>query len=337
MTRTGYRMPAEWEPHEATWLAWPHEASDWPGKFEPVRWVYGEIARWLSTVERVRVLVPDKSTRAEAQRVFKKSGVNLEAVDFYVCPTDRSWTRDFAPIFVRDTAQLVTISNWKFNGWAKYPNHKRDNAVPDFVAKALSLPQVKLDDIVLEGGSIDVNGDGLMLSTEECLLSPIQERNPGLGRLELEAIFAHFLGIQRVIWLKRGIAGDDTHGHVDDIARFVSRRKVVTVVERLKTEENFLPLRENLRILRRQPGLRVAELPMPAPVYFDGQRLPASYANFYIANGIVLVPVFNDPCDAEALTLLQDLFPKRRVIPIYCRDFVLGLGTLHCCTQQQPA
>jgi agmatine deiminase len=337
MKHTGYRMPAEWEPHEATWLAWPHEESDWPGKFEPIRWVYGEIARCLAEVERVRLLVPDKSAQADARRVFKKSGVNLSAVDFYTCPTDRSWTRDFAPIFVRDAEGLVTISNWKFNGWAKYRNHKRDDAVPDFISKTLRMPQVKLEEIVLEGGSIDVNGEGLMLTTEECLLSPVQERNPGLGREELEAIFTHFLGIGRVIWLDRGITGDDTHGHVDDLARFVNRNTVVTAVEADKGEANYELLQENLRRLQREAHLRVVKLPMPRPVYFDGQRLPASYANFYIANGAVLLPVFNDPADGEAIATLQRVFPTRQVIPIYCRDFVLGLGTLHCCTQQQPA
>ncbi len=337
MTRTGYRMPAEWEPHEATWLAWPHEKSDWPGKFETVRWVYAEIARWLSQCERVRVLVPDKAAQSDARKAFKKSGVNLDAVDFYLYPTDRSWTRDYAPIFVRDAAERLTISNWRFNGWAKYPNHKRDNAAPDFIAAKLKLPQVKLDDIVLEGGSIDVNGDGLMLTTEECLLSPVQARNPGLGRLELEAIFAHFLGIRRVIWLHRGIAGDDTHGHVDDIMRFVNRKTVVTMVEKSKADENFEPLQENLTLLRRRhPDIKVIEVPMPQPVYFDGQRLPASYANFYIANQFVLAPVFNDPGDNFAIATLQRVFPGRTVVPIYCRDFVLGLGTIHCCTQQQP-
>ena len=329
-------MPAEWEPHEATWLAWPHEQSDWPGKFETVRWVYAEIARWLTLGERVRLLVPDKSAQKDARKVFEQSGVNLDAVDFYVCPTDRSWTRDFAPIFVRDQQGVVTISNWKFNGWAKYPNHKRDDAVPDFIARKLRIPQVKLGEFVLEGGSIDVNGAGIMLATEECLLSEIQERNPGLGQLELEAVFAYYLGIRRLIWLKRGIAGDDTHGHIDDITRFVSKSTIVTMVERSKKDENHEPLAENLAILRRERGLKIVELDMPAPVYFDGQRLPASYANFYIANKTVLVPVFNDPHDAPALDTLQRLFPRRQVVPIYCRDFVLGLGTLHCCTQQQP-
>ncbi|MBM3793620.1 MAG: agmatine deiminase family protein [Acidobacteria bacterium] len=337
-----YFMPAEWETHEATWLAWPHEESDWPGKFAPIRWVYGEIARHLAEVERVRLLVPDKASQAEARRVFKLAGVNLAAVDFYVCPTDRSWTRDFAPIFVRDAAQRLTVTNWKFNGWAKYPDWHCDNAVPTFTARKLKLPLVDLEHVVLEGGSIDVNGAGLMLTTEECLLSPMQARNPGLAREDLEAIFARHLGIRKVLWLNRGIAGDDTHGHVDDLARFTHARTVVIVVEPDRGDENHEPLKENLARLRRMTDLRgrplrIATLPMPRPVMFGGQRLPASYANFYIANGIVLVPVFNDPADREALNTIAELFPRRRVIPIYCRDFVLGLGTLHCCTQQQPA
>jgi len=333
-------MPAEWEPHEATWLAWPHERSDWPGKFAPVPWVYGEVARHLSEVERVRLLVPSREAARAARRVFEMSGVNLAAVDFYVCPTNRSWTRDFAPIFVKRDKEVL-ITNWKFNGWAKYPNWKRDNAVPDFVARRLRMAQSKLD-VVLEGGAIDVNGRGAMLTTEECLLSDMQARNPGMSREDLERIFNEYLGVKKVLWLGRGIAGDDTHGHVDDLARFVNADTVVTVVEEDPSDENYLPLKENLARLRRmtdQDGrkLNVVKLPMPRPVYFDRQRLPASYANFYIANGMVLVPVFNDPADREALNTLARLFPGRRTVGIYCRDLVLGLGTLHCMTQQQPA
>ena len=340
MSARGFRMPAEWEPHEATWLAWPHERSDWPGKFAPVPWVYGEVARHLSEVERVRLLVPSREAARAARRVFEMSGVNLAAVDFYVCPTNRSWTRDFAPIFVKRDKEVL-ITNWKFNGWAKYPNWKRDNAVPDFVARRLRMAQSKLD-VVLEGGAIDVNGRGAMLTTEECLLSDMQARNPGMSREDLERIFNEYLGVKKVLWLGRGIAGDDTHGHVDDLARFVNADTVVTVVEEDPSDENYLPLKENLARLRRmtdQDGrkLNVVKLPMPRPVYFDRQRLPASYANFYIANGMVLVPVFNDPADREALNTLARLFPGRRTVGIYCRDLVLGLGTLHCMTQQQPA
>jgi agmatine deiminase len=327
-------MPAEWEPHEATWLAWPHERTDWPGKFAPVPWVYGELARHLSQVERVRLLAPSREAEQSARRILIKSGVNLAAVDFYVCATDRSWTRDFAPIFVRDAKGRLAIANWEFNGWAKYPNWRRDNAVSDFVARRLQLPQV-VPGIVLEGGSIDVNGRGALLTTAECLLSPVQARNPGMSREEYEKAFAKYLGIGKVIWLNRGIAGDDTHGHIDDLARFVNTDTIVTVVEPDKSEENHEPLRENLSLLRRT-GFRIVTLPMPAPVWFDGQRLPASYANFYIANGIVLAPTFNDPNDRVALNTLARLFPHRRVVGIHSVDLVLGLGTLHCATQQQP-
>ncbi len=328
-------MPAEWEPHEATWLAWPHERSDWPGKFAPIPWVYGEIVRRLARVEKVRILVQDRALAASAERVLRKCHVDLAAVEFFVCPTDRSWTRDFAPTFVHDAEGRICVTDWKFNGWAKYPNWKRDNAVPKFVARKLKLPAVQ-PGLVLEGGSIDVNGQGSMLTTEECLLSPVQERNPGVSGEALEAAFAKYLGVRKVIWLKRGIVGDDTHGHIDDLARFTDPHTVVTVVEKDRSDENHEPLRENLLLLRREP-LRVVTLPMPAPVYFAGQRLPASYANFYIANRLVLVPTFNDPNDRIALSTLAKLFPDREVTGIHAVDLVLGLGTLHCMTQQQPA
>ncbi len=329
-------MPAEWEPHEATWLAWPHERTDWPGKFAPIPWLYGDIVRWLASVEKVRILVEDQAAERRARRVLVKSGANLNAVEFFRHPTNRSWTRDYCPIFVRDRNGRVTIANWIFNGWAKYNNWRVDNQIPGFIAKRVKIPQVE-PGIVLEGGSIDVNGAGLLLTTEECLLSEtVQVRNPGFTRADWERYFAGYLGIQRTIWLKRGIAGDDTHGHIDDLARFVDANTIVTVTEDDRSEANYEPLRENLALLKRT-GLRVATLPMPTPVFFDGQRLPASYANFYIANGLVLVPVFNDPMDRVALNTLAKLFPAREVVPIYSRDLVLGLGTLHCMTMQQPA
>ena len=333
---SGFRMPAEWEPHEATWLAWPHERTDWPGKFAPIPWLNGDIVRWLASVEKVRILVEDESTERSARRVLQKSGVNLNAVEFFRHRTNRSWTRDYCPIFVRDAKNRVTITNWLFNGWAKYPNWRDDNAIPAFVSKRLKIPQVE-PGIVLEGGSIDVNGSGLLLTTEECLLSDtVQIRNPGFTRADWERYFAQYLGIRQTIWLKRGIAGDDTHGHIDDLARFTDANTIVTVTESNRDEDNYEPLRENLALLKKT-GLRVATLPMPAPVWFAGQRLPASYANFYIANNLVLVPVFNDPMDRIALSTLAKLFPTRQIVPIYARDLVLGLGTLHCMTMQQPA
>ncbi|MCW5963577.1 MAG: agmatine deiminase family protein [Bryobacterales bacterium] len=339
------RMPAEWEPHEATWLAWPHERSDWPGKFAPVPWIYGDIVRHLSEVEKVRILVRDQKVRREAERCCVKSHARMENVEFYEVPTDRSWTRDFCPIFVKTSTGVTAITDWQFNGWAKYPNSLLDDGVPSFVAAALRMkrwqPKHRRRRIVLEGGSIDVNGAGMMLTTEECLLSEVQERNPGMLREDYEAVFHEWLGVEKVIWLRNGIAGDDTHGHVDDLARFVSEDTVVIASETNRGDTNFAPLAENLKILRaannqRGDKLKVATLPMPAPVYFDGQRLPASYANFYIANGIVLVPVFNDPNDRVALNTIARVMPGHRVLPIYCRDLVLGLGTLHCMTQQQP-
>lgn len=340
------RMPAEWEKHEATWLAWPHERTDWPGKFAPIPWIYGDIVRHLSGVEKVRILVRDEKVRREAERCCAKSDARMENVEFFEVPTDRSWTRDFCPIFVKDESGRTSITDWEFNGWAKYANSEADNAVPGVLAKLLRKkrwqPKHGRRRVVLEGGSIDVNGAGLMLTTEECLLSEVQQRNPGMSREDYEAVFREWLGVEKVIWLKNGIAGDDTHGHVDDLARFVSEDTVVIASEKDREDANYAALAENLKLLRaatdaKGKRLQVATLPMPAPVWFDGQRLPASYANFYIANGIVLAPVFNDPNDRVALNTLARLMPEHTIIPIYCRDLVLGLGTLHCMTQQQPA
>jgi len=339
-TALGFRMPAEWEPHAATWLAWPHERRDWPGKLTTIPWVYAEVVRHLVGGERVRILVRDARTERAAQRVLRRAGVDPTRVDFYRVPTDRSWTRDFCPLFVRRDGE-VALTNWKFNGWAKYPNWRRDDAVPDRLARLLGRRQWKLD-VVLEGGSIDVNGCGTLLTTEECLLSPIQTRNPRLSRAELEAVLGRHLGVRKVLWLGRGIAGDDTHGHVDDLARFVDPRTVVVVAEDDPSDANYEPLRENrdrLAEMTEQDGtpLRIVTLPMPAPLFFDGQRLPASYANFYVGNDVVLVPTFNDARDRDALATLAGLFPSRRVVGIHAVDLVWGLGTLHCMTQQEPA
>jgi agmatine deiminase len=341
-----YRMPAEWEPHEATWLAWPHEKTDWPGKFQPIPWVYCEIVKHLARVERVHILVNDEDAERKARKFLKAAHADLAAVHFFHCKTDRSWTRDYCPIFVRDHHGKIVITDWWFNGWAKYGNWQVDDAVPSQVAAAFGMkavqPKLGRRRIVLEGGSIDVNGAGSLLTTEECLLSDVQSRNPGLTREQYEAVFRQYLGAHHVLWLHRGIAGDDTHGHVDDLARFVDARTVVLAVEQDRSDLNYETTQENLKLLRRmkdQDGepLRVVPLPMPEPVYFAGQRLPASYANFYIANGLVLVPTFNDRHDGTALNLLAKLFPERQVVGIHSGDLVLGLGTLHCMTQQQIA
>jgi agmatine deiminase len=327
-------MPAEWEPHEATWLAWPHEKSDWPGKFAPIPWLYGEIVRHLARVERVRILVQDRDAEEGVRKVLEKCHADLAAVEFFHHPTNRSWTRDYCPLFVK-SKDAIAATHWRFNGWAKYDNCRDDARTPAFIARKLKLPRIDTG-LVLEGGSIDVNGAGKLLTTEECLLSDVQARNPSLGRRELEKAFHDYLGIGEVIWLNRGIAGDDTHGHIDDLARFTAADSVITMVEPDESDVNHEPLQENLERLLARKDLRVTPLRMPEPVYFAGQRLPASYANFYIANKLVLAPTFGDKNDAAALRALEALFRDRAVVGIPCRDLVLGLGTLHCMTQQQP-
>jgi agmatine deiminase len=333
-------MPAEWQPHEATWLAWPHNKADWPGKFAPIPWVYADIVKHLHTGEFVHILVNDAGHEKRARAVLAKAGIDFERVRFFRIPTDRVWVRDSGPIFLVNDAGRVAMTDWHFNAWAKYDNWQRDDQVPARINERLRLkrwqPKCKGKRVVLEGGSIDVNGTGLLLTTEECLLSPVQARNPHLTRTDLEQVLGDNLGVKQVIWLNRGIAGDDTHGHVDDLARFVGPRTVVAAVEEDRDDVNWEPLRENLERLR-QTGLEVIPLPMPAPLYFGGQRLPASYANFYIANDKVLAPTFNDPNDRIALGILADLFAERTVVGIHALDLVWGLGTLHCLTQQQPA
>jgi agmatine deiminase len=342
----GYAMPAEWEPHHATWLGWPHEVSDWPGKFAPIPWAFAEIVRTLAEVERIYLLVENREAESRVRSILKKSGANLGAVEFVRIPTDRGWMRDSGPICVRGRGGNVAFNHFVFNGWAKYSNHKKDALAVEKANRQLKhrvwLPMHKGRRVVLEGGSIDVNGRGTLLTTEECLLGKEQERNAGFTREDYEEVFRKYLGVRKVLWLNRGIAGDDTHGHVDDLSRFVNATTVVTVVESDATDANYQSLQENLARLKTmtdQDGhaLRVETLPMPKPIYFDGQRLPASYANFYIANGLVIAPTFNDENDRVALNKFAELFPDRKIVGIACRDLVLGLGTLHCMTQQQPA
>ena len=336
-----FRMPAEWEPHHATWIAWPHNRADWPGRFAPIPWVYGEIVRKLSQVERLCILIQNAAIGKQARRILEKVGANLDAVEYFERETDRVWTRDYCPLFVKNRRPEnrrtenrptdngrgeIALTAWRFNAWAKYDNFRNDAAVPACLAKRLKLP-IFTPGMVLEGGSIDVNGDGLLLTTEECLLSPIQARNPDLSRAQIERRLGEYLGVERVIWLRNGIAGDDTHGHIDDLARFVNPHTVVLCAESDPADTATL----------RTAGLKVIKLPMPRPLFFSGQRLPASYANFYIANGLVMVPTFNDPNDRAALTILAKQFPDREVSGINCTDLIWGLGALHCMTQQQPS
>ncbi|HTR19354.1 MAG TPA: agmatine deiminase family protein [Gemmatimonadales bacterium] len=339
-------MPAEWERHRATWIGWPHNKSDWPGKFTPIPWVYGEITRKLAAGETVRVLVNSPAHERAARRVLGKTGADLGQVQFLRLTTNRGWTRDFGPIFVRGGRELA-IARFRFSAWAKYPDWKRDDAIPELAAKRLKLklfPVVHAGrGVVLEGGSIDVNGRGSVLTTEECLLDQrVQTRNPGMSRGEVETMLQSALGATNVLWLGKGIVGDDTHGHVDDLCRFVGPSTVVLCRERDPKDVNYRPLEENrerLQGMRTEDGARleVVDLPSPAPLYFENRRLPASYANFYIANAAVLVPTFNDPNDRIALGVLGELFRDRPVVGIHAVDLVWGLGTLHCLTQQEPA
>lgn len=344
-------MPAEWERHAATWLGWPHNPTDWPGKLPPIHWVYGEIVRHLAPGEIVRILVNTPAHERRAREVLRRVGVDLKRVQFYRWPTNRGWTRDFGPICVkRDAASgrraEVAVVKFGFRGWAKYPDWRKDDTIAERAARRLKLrvfrPTVGGKPFVLEGGAIDVNGRGTLLTTEECLLDPKRQvRNPGLSRAGYEAALKENLGVKNVLWLGRGIVGDDTHGHVDDLCRFVGPRRVVLCREKNPRDVNYRALAENWE---RIPGLRLEDgskleaisLPMPAPLFFDGQRLPASYANFYIANAAVMVPTFNDPHDREVLGVLAECFPDRPVIGIHAVDLVWGLGTLHCLTQQQP-
>jgi agmatine deiminase len=342
----GFIMPAEWQPHHATWIGWPHNASDWPGKFPVIPWVYGEIVRQIARGELVRILVNSAEHERRARRVLTKVGAPPEQLDFLRFPTNRGWTRDFGPCFVRRGAGDLAIAKFRFNAWAKYPDWKKDDRVAERAARHLKLPLVRARagerDVVLEGGAIDVNGRGTLLTTEECLLDPaVQARNPHVSRAELERALRAALGVTNVLWLGRGIAGDDTHGHVDDLCRFVDPRTVVLCRESDPRDANYRPLEENrerLEGMRLEDGSKpeVVRLPMPSPLSFDGQRLPASYANFYVANAAVLVPTFNDPNDRAALGILAELFADRPVVGIHAVDLVWGLGTIHCLTQQEP-
>lgn len=352
-----YRMPGEWEPHAATWLAWPHYRNDWPAKFEPIPWVYAEIIRNLARHEPVELIIQDAAAEKRAEKILDRANALLTNVHFHRWPTDRVWTRDSGCTFITNQTRAVAgpaasgwsqslgAIKWRFNAWAKYSNWKLDEAIGTRMARVARAREIRpllgKQRVVLEGGAIDCNGQGTLLTTEECLLSLEQQRNPGMGREDYDKVFRRYLGIKTVVWLGRGIVGDDTHGHVDDLSRFVSPDTVVTMVERNARDPNHEPLEDNLRRLRtatNQNGnpLRVIELPMPAPIIFAGRRLPASYANFYIANGLVLVPVFNDVNDRIALNILSDLFPDREVVGIYSGDLIWGFGAIHCMTQQQP-
>ena len=342
MTR---RWPAEWERHDATWIAWPHHEPDWPGKLGPIPWVYAEIARVLHGQERVEILCHNQHVRQDAERHLKAHGVSSN-YRLHVVPNDRVWLRDSSPIWVRADRGLELV-NWKFNAWAKYDNYEQDAGVGKAVERISGVRRLEpprpdsAGRVVLEGGAIDTDGEGVLLTTEECLLSPIQERNPGMSRQDYEQVFREWLGIRETIWLGEGCVGDDTHGHVDDIARFVAPGVIVLAYEADPADDNHLRSVDNLRRLQLAGGdagaLKIVKIPFPRPVVMNAERLPASYANFYVANGVVIVPTFNDPNDRVALNTLAELLPDRQVVGIHAVDLVWGLGTLHCLTQQQPS
>lgn len=341
------RWPAEWELHEATWIAWPHHEPDWPGKLGPIPWVYAEIVRVLHEHERVEILCHSEEVREAAHRHLGAHGVSPDGVRLHVVPNDRVWLRDSAPTVVTTADGRPSLVNWAFNAWAKYDNYARDAEVGRAIERITKLPRVEPvrpdngERVVLEGGGIETNGEGVMLVTEEWLLSDVQVRNPGLSREGYEQVFRDYLGIRETIWLGEGCVGDDTHGHIDDIARFVAPDVVVLAYEEDPADENHQRSADNLRRLELAGGnggaFRVVRLPFPRPVTMNGERLPASYANFYVANGVVIVPTFNDPNDRVALNAIAHAMPDRKVVGIHAVDLVWGLGTLHCLTQQQPA
>jgi len=345
----GFAHPAEWEHHEATWIGWPHNRTDWPGKMAPIPWVYSEIVKKISPGEIVRILVNSARHESIARRMLARTGVDLSRVQFFRFVTDRGWTRDYGPIFVRQRAagSEVAIVKFRFNAWAKYRDWKNDNMVARRAARALEMRMFTGSqdghEMVVEGGSIDLNGMGTLITTEECLLDrEVQPRNPALNQRQIESGLRANLGVTNILWLGRGIAGDDTHGHVDDLCRFVNPHTVVLCCSSDPADANFSLLEENrerLEGMRLENGrkIEVVSLPMPAPLYFDGRRLPASYANFYISNHAVLVPTFNDPNDRKALAILSELIPDRPVVGIHAVDLVWGLGTLHCLTHEQPS
>ncbi len=339
-----YRMPAEWEPHLATYIVWPHNLETWPGKFEPIPGIFAQMAAALSQFEPVRILIKDVRIEDEVGSMIRDAGGRPERIEMIAIPTNDSWIRDHGPIFVnrigagvRGPAQIAL--DWRFNSWGeKYGAFELDDVVPRRLAERYGFEVIE-PGIVLEGGSIEVNGAGTVLTTESCLLN--RNRNPSLGRAEIEDYLRTYLGVTNVLWLGDGITGDDTDGHIDDLARFVAPDAIVTVVEDDPADANYRALRDNLerlRAMRDQDGrpFRIETLPMPPAMHYDGTRLPASYANFYIANGGVLVPTFDRPADAIAMATLARLFPGRRMVAIPSTDLVWGLGAIHCLTQQHP-
>ena len=339
----GYRMPAEWEKQKSTWVAWPHNKKDWPNKFELIPDIFAQIIAKISKFQKVNILIENKNLKKKIYLILKNYLANTKNINYTICKTNRAWLRDSFPIFVKNKLNQKVLIDWGFNSWAKYKNFNHDNKIGIKIKKFLNLdsviPKFKNRRIILEGGSIDVNGKGVLLTTRECLQSKIQERNIGFKKKDYEEIFKKFLGIKKVLWLNKGIVGDDTHGHIDDIARFVTRKKIFIAYEKNKNDENYKKLRENYQIiqkLNKKKEFKIIKIPMPNAKYIDGVRVPASYLNFYIANRIVLVPVFSDQKDKKIIKIFKKHFKNRKIIPIDCSLLIWGFGAIHCMTQQEP-
>ena len=346
----GFRMPGEWETQKSVWIVWPHDKTDWPGLFESIPIVISKIISNLSISQKVNLIIKNNKDKVKIKRILSKFKNNLLNIKFYSIPTNRIWIRDSGPLFlINNKTRDKIILNFKFNGWSKYNNYQKDNRINDKIVKLIKIKKIdptikfkrKLKKIILEGGAIDVNGHGSVLLTRECLLSKVQERNPGIDKLNLENALSKYLNLKNFIWLNKGIEGDDTHGHVDDIARFVSPNTIMTAVEKNITDKNFKNLKENLQILKKSRNVkgkkfRIIKIPMPKNIFINNVKVPASYMNFYIANKIVLLPVFNDKNDKKVFSIFKNFFKTRKIVPIDCSKLIWGFGAIHCMTQQEP-
>jgi agmatine deiminase len=338
----GYRFPAEFEQHEATWLSWPHKEASWPGKLDAVYPYYAQFVKALAESEKVRINVADKAMKNFALGHLVTAGVNLAQVEFFFHPTNDAWCRDHGPAFLvnPEAEQKKVIVDWGYNAWGgKYPPFDLDDVIPTLIGKKFNIP-VFHPGIVMEGGSVEFNGAGTLLTSTACLLNP--NRNPHLNQEQIEEYLRNYYGVDQILWVDEGVVGDDTDGHIDDTVRFVNENTVLTVVEENPADENYEPLQHNLKQLKamRLPNgqaLNIIELPMPDAVVYDDQRLPASYANFYIANTSVIVPTFRCAKDEKALQIIQSCFPTRKVIGIDSTEIIWGLGSFHCLSQQEPA
>jgi agmatine deiminase len=337
----GFHFPAEFERHDATWLSWPHKEASWPGKIETIFPVYARFIKLLAEGERVNINVNDEAMKMKALRHLAEAGADLSRVSFFFHPTNDAWCRDHGPAFlVNRKEKKKMIVDWGYNAWGnKYPPFDLDDVIPTRIAQHLNLP-VAYPGIVMEGGSVEFNGRGTLMTSTACLLNP--NRNPGLSREEIEGYLRAYYGAPHILWLGEGIAGDDTDGHIDDLTRFVDEDTVITMIEQEQSDENYAPLKENAETLSKMKlengsAVRVIEVPMPAARYYEDQRLPMSYANFYISNRYVVVPVFEDKNDDKALSILQDCFPTRKVVGLNSIDLIWGLGSFHCLSQQEPS